>query len=224
MHHSRIRWLTVILITVLVPINCWWIAATLFNGGVSPTQVSLYFNAIFSILVLTLINQLFGLRQRNQPVFNRIELLTIYTCISVGSSLAGVDRMMVMVSLIGHANWFATPENDWVNLFHHYTPTWLSISDKHVLKDYYQGFSTFSKRPNLFAWLPIIVWWSLLLFALHLMMLCLNSILRKQWVESERLSYPIIQLPVEMTQSKGHFFRSPLMWLGFALGITIYPA
>ena len=103
MHHSRIRWLTVILITVLVPINCWWIAATLFNGGVSPTQVSLYFNAIFSILVLTLINQLFGLRQRNQPVFNRIELLTIYTCISVGSSLAGVDRMMVMVSLIGHA-------------------------------------------------------------------------------------------------------------------------
>ncbi len=221
MHHSRIRWLTVILITVLVPINCWWIAATLFNGGVSPTQVSLYFNAIFSILVLTLINQLFGLRQRNQPVFNRIELLTIYTCISVGSSLAGVDRMMVMVSLIGHANWFATPENDWVNLFHHYTPTWLSISDKHVLKDYYQGFSTFYKRPNLFAWLPIIVWWSLLLFALHLMMLCLNSILRKQWVESERLSYPIIQLPVEMTQSKSHFFRSPLMWLGFALGITI---
>merc|ERR1712138_110845 len=43
----------------------------------------------------------------------------------------------------------------------------------------------------------------------------------KQWVESERLSYPIIQLPVEMTQSKSHFFRSPLMWLGFTLGITI---
>ena len=219
--HSRIRWLTIVLITVLVPINCWWIAATLFNGGVSPTQVSLYFNAIFSILILILINQLFGLRYRSQPIFNRVELLTIYTCISVGSSLAGVDRMMVMVPLIGHAHWFATPENDWINLFHQYIPTWLSISDKHVLKDYYQGFSTFYIRQNLFAWLPVIFWWSLFLFALHLMMLCLNIILRKQWVESERLSYPIIQLPVEMTQSQGRFFKSTWMWLGFTLGMTV---
>ena len=219
--HSRIRWLTVVLITVLVPINCWWIAATLFNGGVSPTQVSLYFNAIFSILILILINRLFGLSYRSRPIFNRVELLTIYTCVSVGSSLAGVDRMMVMVPLIGHAHWFATPENDWTNLFHHYIPTWLSISDKHVLKDYYQGFSTFYISQNLFAWLPVIFWWSLFLFVLHLMMLGINIILRKQWVESERLSYPIIQLPVEMTQSKGRFFKSTWMWLGFILGLTV---
>ena len=219
--HSRIRWFTVVLITVLVPINCWWIAATLFNGGVSPTQVSLYFNAIFFILILILINQIFGLRYRSQPIFNRVELLTIYTCISVGSSLAGVDRMMVLVPLIGHAHWFATPENDWTNLFHHYIPTWLSISDKHVLKGYYQGFSTFYVSQNLFAWLPVIFWWSLFLFTLHLMMLCLNIILRKQWVESERLSYPIIQLPVEMTQNKGRFFKSTWMWSGFTLGLTV---
>ena len=219
--NSRIRWLTVVLIAVLVPLNCWWIAATLFNGGVSPTQVSLFFNAIFSILVLILINRLFRWGHRSQPILNRAELLTIYTCISVGSGLAGVDRMMVMVPLIGHAHWFATPENDWINLFHRYIPTWLSVSDKHVLEGYYQGFSTFYIRPNLFAWLPVIFWWSLFLFVLHLMMLCLNAILRKQWVESERLSYPIIQLPVEMTQGQERFFKSTWMWLGFALGITI---
>ena len=125
--HSRVRWLTVVLIVVLVSLNCWWIAATLFNGGVSPTQVSLYFNAICSILVLILMNGLFRWGHRSRPILNRAELLTIYACISVGSSLAGVDRMMVMVPLIGHAHWFATPENDWINLFHCYIPTWLSI-------------------------------------------------------------------------------------------------
>ena len=219
--NSRLRWLTVALIVVLVPLNCWWIAATLFNGGVSPTQVSLYFNAIFSILVLIMMNGLFRWSHRSRPILNRAELLTIYTCISVGSGLAGVDRMMVLVPLIGHAHWFATPENDWINLFHRYIPTWLSISDKHVLNGYYQGLSTFYSRPNLSAWLPVIFWWSLFLFVLHLVMLCINTIVRKQWVESERLSYPIIQLPVEMVQGKGRFFKSTWMWLGFSLGITI---
>ena len=167
-------------------------------------------------------NGLFRWGHRSRPILNRAELLTIYTCISVGSSLAGVDRMMVMVPLIGHAHWFATPENDWINLFHCYIPTWLSISDKHVLKGYYQGFSTFYSRPNLSAWLPVIFWWSLFLLVLHLVMLCINTIVRKQWVESVRLNYPIIQLPVEMVQGKGCFFKSTWMWLGFSLGITIY--
>ena len=92
-------------------------------------------------------NGLFRWGHRSRPILNWAELLTIYTCISVGSSLAGVDRMMVMVPLIGHAHWFATPENDWINLFHCYIPTWLSISDKHVLKGYYQGFRLSTAAP-----------------------------------------------------------------------------
>ncbi len=52
-------------------------------------------------------------------------------------------------------------------------------------------------------------------------MLCANIILRRRWVESERLSYPIIQLPLEMTRPGGRFFRSPWMWIGLAVGAGI---
>jgi hypothetical protein len=154
-------------------------------------------------------------------VLNRAELLVIYTCVSIGSGLAGVDRIFVLVPLIGHAHWFASVENDWTGLFHRYIPQWLAISNKRVLEGYYYGFSTIYTSANFRAWLPIVLWWSACIVALHLEKMCINIMLRKQWVESERLSYPIIQLPLEMTQPHGRFFRTPWMWVGLGIGALI---
>lgn len=46
-------------------------------------------------------------------------------------------------------------------------------------------------------------------------------LIRKQWTEREKLSYPIIQLPLEMTAPKTRVFRSRAMWLGFAIAGSI---
>ena len=160
-------------------------------------------------------------RLHHALILNRAELLVIYTCISVGAGLAGVDRFLVLMPLIGHAHWFATPENDWVNLFHLHIPQWLAVSDKRVLDGYYTGFASIYESRYFMAWLPAIVWWTLFIVAIHLVMLCLSLLFRRQWVESERLSYPIIQLPFEMTTRSRRFFRSPWMWLGLSIGVII---
>ena len=216
----KIRPFSILLICVLVPLNCWWVAASIMRGGGSPTQVSLFYNAIFTILILLGIGLL--LRRLNRVLeLNRAELLVIYTCISIGSGLAGVDRFLVLMPLISHAHWFATPENDWINLFHLHIPDWLVVSNKRVLEGYYHGFSSIYESHNLIAWIPKILWWTLFIVAVHLVMLCLSLIFRKQWVESERLSYPIIQLPSEMTIPNGGFFRSPWMWIGLTIGVSI---
>ena len=220
----QIRSFAIILILLLVPLNCWWVVASTLRVRTSPTQVSLFFNAIFTTLVLLGITTLFkkGRALINRlPVLNRAELLTIYTCVSIGSGLAGVDRLLVLIPLPGHAHWFASPENDWVGLFHRYIPQWLVISDKRILEGYHYGVSTLYTSTTFWAWVPVVLWWSAFIVALHLVMLCINIILRKQWVESERLSYPIIQLPLEMTQPRGIFFRSPWMWFGLGIGATI---
>jgi hypothetical protein len=47
------------------------------------------------------------------------------------------------------------------------------------------------------------------------MLLCLNSIQRSQWIAKEKLSYPIAQLPIEMTKSG--FFNQKLLWIGFSV-------
>ena len=40
-------------------------------------------------------------------------------------------------------------------------------------------------------------------------MICIDLLLRKQWIERERLSYPIVRLPIEMTYSDGRLFKKP---------------
>ena len=52
-------------------------------------------------------------------------------------------------------------------------------------------------------------------------MVCLSALLRKQWVEHERLSYPIVQLPLAMTNPKGRFFKSRMVWIGFGIAAGI---
>ena len=48
-------------------------------------------------------------------------------------------------------------------------------------------------------------------------------IVRRQWVEHERLVFPLTQVPLEMLQppQSGHLlgslFRNPLLWIGIAL-------
>ena len=56
---------------------------------------------------------------------------------------------------------------------------------------------------------------------LSTMMLCLNLILRQQWSEKEKLSYPIIQLPVSMVSNINRFFSSKPMWFGFSIASVI---
>ena len=50
-------------------------------------------------------------------------------------------------------------------------------------------------------------------------MLCINVILRRQWTETEKLSYPIIQIPMEVTKGNdiSNLFRSRLFIIGFSV-------
>jgi hypothetical protein len=50
-------------------------------------------------------------------------------------------------------------------------------------------------------------------------MLCLNTFIRKQWIEREKLVYPIIRLPLEICREGGsaRFFRNKLLWIGFGI-------
>jgi hypothetical protein len=63
--------------------------------------------------------------------------------------------------------------------------------------------------------------WSIVIFLLMLIFLCLTSIIRRQWVEHEKLAYPIIQIPLEITAQSGVIFRNRLLWIGFAIAAGI---
>jgi hypothetical protein len=91
------------------------------------------------------------------------------------------------------------------------------VSDKGALADHYRGESTLYTAEHLRAWAEPMFWWTLFILAFMLVMLGINMLVRRQWVEQERLTYPIIHLPMELLQRPRGLLASPLFWMGFAI-------
>ncbi len=213
-----IRWWSIAIGLLLIPINCYWITyIELVQYSAQPTIVSLIFTVVFNVLVLIGFNRILK-RFLPRLALSQGELLVIYVMLSVASATAGHSMMEILVSTLGHAFWFATPENDWKDLFWRYIPRWLAVADKDVLSGYYEGDSTLYTKQHLSGWLTPVMSWFGFLFAMLFVMVCITLIVRKPWTEDEKLAYPIIQLPARMT-TEG-FFTNRLMWIAFGLMVA----
>jgi len=219
---------------LIMPINYYWciIAKEPYQYQSVPISFALLYNVIFIMSMLVGLN--FVLKKLSPRHFLRQgELVTIYVILSFTTTLGGMDMMQILPPMMEHAFGFATPENEWENIFHRYIPEWLSVRDTSVLEPYYDGESSFYNSKYILAWLKPSLIWSSFVIVLVYVMLCINSIVRKSWIEQSKLSFPIIQLPLEMTDDKFTLFRNRLTWIGIAIsgGFTlinglnrIYPA
>jgi len=207
---------------ILVVINAYWIAMSSELWYSVFTAVSLFFNTIFCLFFLIQANFLLKLLFP-QRAFKPQELLIMYIMMGMVSTISGHTMMMYLVGALAHPFWFATAENEWQSLFWRHIPDWFTVSNKALLTDYFRGGSTFYTARYMKAWLVPMLMWSGFILALFSTMLCINLLIRKRWMEEERLSYPLTQLPIEMTVRSGSFFRNKLLWCGFAVsgGITL---
>ncbi|HGJ67044.1 TPA: hypothetical protein ENS27_16920 [bacterium] len=200
-----------------VPIHSYLIVKLeiiLYRGGTSASPI--FWTTIYNLLFLIAINAIL-VKFLPKIRLTQQELLTIYLMTNISTCLIGHDMLQILVPMMGHAFWFATPENEWQDLFWQYIPKWLTVDDKKVLQGYYYGDSSLYKPENLLTWIKPVLWWCGFICVLVFVMTCLNLIFRKQWTEEEKLSYPIIQLPLQMTNPATRFFRNKAMWAGFAL-------
>ena len=85
------------------------------------TRVSLFVNTIFVVFVLSLITPFL---KKYTPKFtlDNSDIVMIYAMLCVSSAIAGHDMIQRLFPLIGHAFYYATPENGWQELFHACVP------------------------------------------------------------------------------------------------------
>ena len=205
---------------IIAPINCYFQIQMELVRHTELSCVVPLSNVIFILMAVMVINYL--IRWLTPSIaLRKDELLVLYVMLSLTTTLSAYDVLQPVLSVLEHAFWFATPENEYKELFLWYIPRWLTVSDKQALEGYYEGNSSFYLTENLKVWAPVILAWLLLFSVLAFIFLCLNTILRRQWTEHEKLTYPIIQLPLEMTNPSSGFFRNKLMWIGFALAFGI---
>jgi hypothetical protein len=145
------------------------------------------------------------------------ELLTIFSMLSIATALASIDLGAPLITIMAHGAWFGTPDNGLERLFQQYMPHWLTVNDRRALSGYFLGNASLYRASVLRAWLPPAACWTAFIMVLLWVMACVNTIVRAQWTEKERLTYPTIQLPLAMTAEDGGLFRSRLFWMGFAV-------
>jgi Family of unknown function (DUF6785)/Domain of unknown function (DUF6784) len=220
-----VTWRSVLVGLVLIPLNAYWLVQMeRVRYSAHPTTVSLFFNVVFILLVLQSLNMVVA-RLRPRAALERGELLVIYAMLAVASTLASHDMFQILVPMLPWPYRFADGGNRWDELFFRYLPRWLMVPDMSQSQGFFGGNSNLYTRPHLLAWLVPAVAWCTFTSVLLYVMLCVNAILRKQWTDRERLTYPIVQLPLEMTAGEGgrpgRVFRSRLFYLGFALAGTV---
>ena len=207
---------------LLIPVNCYWttIAEVGFNIGDCST-LPLFAFPIATIFIVALLTQIL-LKAARKHALSMGELLTVYIMITVGSSVAAESIAEGMFGSIVHPIRYATPENEWRELFLHYLPGWLTISDTATVDHFYRGGSTLYGTQHIKDWaIPLLTWGSLI-FALIFIMLCANVIFRKRWCENEKLAFPTIQLPLAMVSEGGsRLIRNKVMWIGFGIAAFI---
>ena len=222
-HYERVSFRSALIAILIIPFNSYWILylSYVFDSN-RPTSIALLFNVVFIMLILIALNSLIR-RIIPRGALSQVELLTIYAMLCQASAFAGRDMIQVLVPLLGNGFWYARPENEWAELFHSYLPKWLVVPDRKILRGFYEGNSSLYEAGHWRPWVRPLAIWTGFIGVMSFTMLCLSVILRKQWSEHEKLTYPIVRLPLEMTKERSdlNLFRNRLMWLGFSIASAI---
>ena len=221
-------WRALALGVLLVPINVFWITVVEVRWfTLDGTSLPLFITPIFLLFGLVLLN--FAWRKamgRQRAGLRQEELLLVYIMLVVSCTFAGHDTLQNFFGSIGHAYWFANPQNQWQSLFFRFLPPWLVVTDKHALGAFYRGNVDIygpDGRHYLLAWVVPLAVWGVFFLVLVGMYLCLTVLIRRAWIENEKLTFPIVQLPLAMTADDAGtaFFQNPRMWAGFGIAFAV---
>ncbi len=168
--------------------------------------------------------------------FSRNETLTLYIACLFSSLVPGHGSENFLIPNMIAPFYFATRENKWLSFFGPYLKPWITPALNHdgtinhaVVDGWYQGLSSTQQIPWS-AWLVPLCFWIPFVLVSYAMLGCLSVMLRAQWGEHEALAFPLLRLPLIITEdldredkygTLGRFFRSPLMWAGFGIAVFV---
>ena len=192
--------------------------------------------AIGVLLALVLvINPLLRLLSKGLAL-SRNEALTVYITCLFSCLVPGHGAENFIVPNMVAPFYFAKPENKWLEWIQPHLRPWLTPSlnadqslNPAVYEGWFIGLSSGETIPWA-AWMLPLAFWGTFIMASYVMLACLSVMLRAQWAEREALAFPLLRLPLTLTEDLdrndrfamlGHFFRDRLMWIGFGIAAFV---
>jgi len=186
---------------------------------------SLLSGPVLVLFALVVIN---GLVMRLLPrrAFTRAELLTVYGMLMLSLGLTMQGGLPYIVSATTYPFYMARPENGWEHMMLPYVPLWLRLANPEVVPWFWEG-SPQGYGVPWHDWLAPMLAWGGFTVALMAAMFCLGALLQKDWIERQRLAFPLVDVPLAIA---GERFRptlrasaltSRIFWIGFAIPAAI---
>lgn len=207
-------------------LSCIWITYSSYIGRSATIPVAHFpVAALLPFFLLVCLN--WALKRRPVVVpFSSYELLVVFFMLLTSSAIPGWAFTTYFVAVVGTPFYLATPQNRWAEVFFDFLPDWLVASNQgDGIRWFFEGLPDGRWIPW-GAWIPPFIWWASFFLALFVTGACVMILLRKQWVDHEKLTFPLAQVPLMLTQEDGdghpvpQVVRNRLFLAGF--GITLF--
>ena len=215
----------VVLVAAISLISPWAVLivkGSLLTGNAIPVIAVLFF-FVLTALVAPLLKSL-----SRRLAFTRADLILIYAMMLVAGAVVTTGFTGGFMSIISGIYYYATPENNWANLFIPHLDPWVTPQDLNAVHLFFEGLPPGASIPWS-AWIISLAAWTSFMVAFSVVMFCLGVMLRGQWIDRERLVFPLTQLPLAMIEDAeraerriGRFFKSRLLWLGILLPLLLH--
>ncbi len=197
---------------IVAPIVCIiiWQAEIVLHAA-DLASVSLTFPGVWALLLML------GVRMFYKRLSRRAIIL-IYCAIAgtVGICTMGMVQFLITTLLAPYH--FATPANRFEE-FWSSIPSWAAPKGHAVVKGFFLGHSSLYDPEIWHAWLVPVLAWGGFLITFLAAQYCLAHLFYPRWSREERLTFPIVQLPLMLTEEP-RTFKTALV-LGAALAIAV---
>ena len=211
-------------LTVTVVVN-YWITYSEYLSHSSRMNISQFPLALFAVFAAVVVGN--GLLRRACPSVGlaRGELFLVLSMGTVAAIIPTAGVAGFLIGVMASPYYFASPENRWGEFILPHLPSWIAPMDRgKAMTWFFEGVPKGETIPWS-AWVAPMFWWLLVLMTVAFVCACLMVVLRKQWIEHERLVFQLLAPVLDMTEraSRGlpRFLRDRLFWMGFGVALGV---
>lgn len=203
------------------PLNDFLLMGTYIAGNHFPI------GAFSVLLILTLVVNVALRKLAARLALSPGQLIVVWALITVPSGIPSSGMMRYFVPQMISYHYFASPESKWDELFGDEIPSALLIHDEAEVRSFFEGLPP-GRSLAWQVWLSPTVIWGIYAFAMYAMMIGLSVMLRRRWVEHERFTFPLVQVPIEIANSPepgrlvNSFLRNRQVWIAVLILAAIH--
>jgi len=216
-------------ICAITPLNNAYHQATPLGGGHFPLA------PFFILIWMTILVALVGKACKGRRWLTGKELLIVWTLMALVSGIAYTGLVRTFFINLTAPYYFATVGNRWKEVLHPLLPKALYPQSREAIEGLYNGLAAgrqmgwweILRQIPWEAWLSPLLVWSGFILLCYFVMICLVTLLSKQWLDNERMNFPLLQVPLLIEEAMDEngltrFFANRFLLAGLMVPVVLH--